>query len=462
MILFIYNFNGEVYKMKKICVFGNELYEDTNSEIVAEKQGRYIYLTKKSDSDKEFRYDISTGKFERINHYKKGDKITPVKTKNITRWFTDCSIFCTDEKFAKVLIANKYRYENNRYSSGVRFIEALSSSFAKKYEAWLSLGIELTDIEEKIQDCIRKDKEYYYGTPRFYQRIDYAPSDLDKNLLKYIQQNFKQISTDTIDALYHNPDYDILQKLIDISKQNQFSELFRFKKHMYLGYNRGYRDVDTNIFDYNVELDWEGNRMRRNIIDAISKYNLDIDSFCAFFLRVYNVEGLTMYDLFSSSHYNDYLKMEKAIKHNQMRKMDKYPRYFLTQFHILKAEYNAFKKEYDETLFREQCDDFRYLEKKYQKYQIVVPKKINEIENEADELHHCVRSYIDRVIDGRTLICFLRDNENVDQPLVTIEVKNGEVTQAYGIYDGKPDEDAIETMRKWAKEMKLKLAWAWG
>ena len=211
-----------------------------------------------------------------------------------------------------------------------------------------------------------------------------------------------------------------------------------------------------------IQLDFDGKKIRRNIIRAINDYNLNIDSFCSFLLRAYNVEGLTLGDLFSTSHYNDYLKMEKAIKHNQMRKMNKYPSHFLSQFHILKKEYNAFKKEYDNALFKEQCDNFRYLEKKYKKYQIVVPEKINEIENEADELHHCVRTYIDRVIDGRTLICFLRDNENVDKPLVTIEVKNGEVTQAYGIYDGKPEEDAIETMRKWAHEKKLRLAWAWG
>ena len=449
--------------MDKICVFGSEMYKDTSFEIIADKQGRYIYLTKKSDKDKEFRYDISTGTFERINHYKKGDKITPVKTKNITRWFTDCSIFCTDKKFAKVVIANKYHHENYMYSSGVRFIEALSSSFARRYEAWLSLGIEITDVKEAVEQCIKEDKEYYYNyNPRFYKTIQYYPADLDKRMLKYIQQNMTEISLSMIEDYYMNPDINLFLKMTEISQQNQFSEIFHYKKRVYQGYNQPYLYLDNNLFDLSVQLDFDGKRIRRNIIRAINDYNLNIDSLCSFLLRAYNVEGLTLNDLFSTSHYNDYLKMEKAIKHNQMRKMNKYPSHFLSQFHILKKEYNAFKKEYDNALFKEQCDNFRHLEKKYKKYQIVVPEKINEIENEADELHHCVRTYIDRVIDGRTLICFLRDNENVDEPLVTIEVKNGEVTQAYGIYDGKPEEDAIETMRKWAHEKKLRLAWAWG
>ena len=76
-------------------------------------------------------------------------------------------------------------------------------------------------------------------------------------------------------------------------------------------------------------------------------------------------------------------------------------------------------------------------------------------------MRHCVRTYIDRVIDGQTLICFLRTNENPKQPLVTIEVKKGFVTQAYGLQDSKPSDEALDVMRKWAQEMNLRLSWAW-
>ena len=444
--------------MESICVFGNEYNKGTDREIMATKNGRYINLVKKSDKDKEFRYDISTGQFERINHYKKGDKITPVKTKNITRWFTDCSIFCDDKKFAKLMITNKYHSRNHLYKSGVRFIEALSSDFARNYEAWLSLGIEITDVKKRIDECIRDERSYW--RPMLHTDLYVHPKDIDKRILKHIQQNYKEVSSEQIKTFYRMRNLDTLMKMIEISHTDEYDEIFLYKWSKYR-YGEGYTHYEENIFNLDADLDYSASRIRDNIISAIDSYNLDIQSFCNFLLRAHNVEGLTLNDLFGSSHYNDYLNMEKILKHGKMSKINKYPRQFLTQFHILKREYNAHKKEYDNIRFKEQCDSFKYLEKKYKKYQIVVPHKIEQIENEADELHHCVRTYIDRVVEGRTLIVFLRANEDKDQPLVTIEVKNGRVTQAYGKFDKKPEDEELDTIRQWAKDKRLKLAWVW-
>lgn len=83
------------------------------------------------------------------------------------------------------------------------------------------------------------------------------------------------------------------------------------------------------------------------------------------------------------------------------------------------------------------------------------------LKNEADCLKHCVRIYIPRVIEGSTLICFLRDNEQLEEPLVTIEVKDNHVTQAYGIYDSKPTDEQLDVMRRWARQHSLKLSWSW-
>ena len=180
-------------------------------------------------------------------------------------------------------------------------------------------------------------------------------------------------------------------------------------------------------------------------------------------MRLYNVEALELEDLFDyKNHYNDYLDIEKKLKRYKMPKMDKYPANFLSAFHIAKKEYSIMRQEFNEELFKAQCDRFRDLEESYKKYSIVVPEKTSDIEHEADELKHCVRSYIPRVVDGKTLICFLRDNEDLNKPLITIEVKENIVTQAYGLYDSKPSDEQIDVMRKWAKKHKLTLQWAWG
>lgn len=451
--------------VEKICVFGKPLYAGTDLEIMAVRDGRHIYLTKRNDDKKEYRYDIVNGTFERINHYKtREDKITPVETKNITGWFTDCSIFCTDKKFARLMIANKYHINNYMYSSGVRFIEALSSSFSRNYEGWLSLGIKISDVERGIDNCIKDAEKYYYSEkyrPHFGTRLYYHPKDCDKRTLKYIRENYTEIDSKVLEDIISVKNMGLLMEMDEISRNPRYADIFHYKWSEY-NYRIHSREIyDGSVFDLNMKLDWSGGRIRDGILSAIIDYNLNVKSFCEFLLRAYNVEGLTLKDLFGTSHYNDYLKMEKALKRGKMPKMDKYPRQFLTQFHIIKREYNAFKKEYNQEVFRMECDKERWLEKEYKKYRIVVPKKIEEIENEADELRHCVRTYIDRVIDGQTLICFLRTNENPNQPLVTIEVKKGFITQAYGLQDSKPSDEELDAIRKWAGEKHLKLSWVW-
>ena len=80
---------------------------------------------------------------------------------------------------------------------------------------------------------------------------------------------------------------------------------------------------------------------------------------------------------------------------------------------------------------------------------------------EADELKHCVRSYIGQVVNGKTLIVFCRDVRDVEKPLVTIEVRNGYITQAYGIHDTKPKDDVLDFIRKWSRLRNLKISWCW-
>lgn len=68
-------------------VFGNKIYKETTMAIRIRKEGKYLYLDKPhADEDKEFRMNLTTGMFDRVNHYKTtGTKITPVRVRNITR-----------------------------------------------------------------------------------------------------------------------------------------------------------------------------------------------------------------------------------------------------------------------------------------------------------------------------------------------------------------------------------------
>lgn len=55
-------------------------------------------------------------------------------------------------------------------------------------------------------------------------------------------------------------------------------------------------------------------------------------------------------------------------------------------------------------------------------YLVRIPELPQDLIWESEELHHCVRTYVDRVIEGRTQICFLRRREAPDIPFVTMEI----------------------------------------
>ena len=58
-----------------------------------------------------------------------------------------------------------------------------------------------------------------------------------------------------------------------------------------------------------------------------------------------------------------------------------------------------------------------------------------ELNNESSVLHHCVRTYGDRVADGKTLIYFVRRTSLPDEPYYTLEIspKDGHVVQCRGL-----------------------------
>lgn len=74
--------------------------------------------------------------------------------------------------------------------------------------------------------------------------------------------------------------------------------------------------------------------------------------------------------------------------------------------------------------------------------------------NEGGTLNHCVAvHYMKPYANKETDILMIRRIDNPTQPLVTVEVKNGEVRQAYGKNDTRPKKDVLEFIEKFKTEI---------
>ena len=91
-------------------------------------------------------------------------------------------------------------------------------------------------------------------------------------------------------------------------------------------------------------------------------------------------------------------------------------------------------------------------------YAIIYPETIGDIYKEGLELHNCVFSYLDFIIDRKSIILFLRNLNFIDEPYVTIELNPStlEITQKSGFGDSEPDEIASLFLDNWYKTVVLK------
>ena len=416
-------------------------------------EGRYITLRKEEDEKKEFRYDLATGEFERVNHYKKGDKVSRVKAANITAWFRDCTLITEDKKFG-MLYAYAKRSAPNRYKSHVRFIEMFATRKIQIMEQWLSLGI----VFDKIEDAFN----YMLGSPSCYSswrddnEIYHLPSEYNKELLQYVRKECEKrghVSFKFINECYdhwNDGQYEVFKKIeAKIEAEPQYRPVFVVKRY-------DWDDEYINLLHHESK-----SYLRNQIIQVIQNYNLDLDAFLEYCLYLNHVESVSIEKLMAD--YPDYLRRELHLKGGRMARMEKYPQTWLSATHKQQQEYQNLQhlERMEENGNTEKFDNSieanKHLEWEQDNYLIRMPTSAEDIRDEADQMHHCVATYIPQIEAGEKIVMFMRDKENPDKSLVTVEVIDGAITQAYAQRDTHPSIPCMVWLIKWAQEKDLRI-----
>lgn len=95
-----------------------------------------------------------------------------------------------------------------------------------------------------------------------------------------------------------------------------------------------------------------------------------------------------------------------------------------------------------------------------EKYSIILPRNIQDVINEGKTMHHCVGSYVDRIIRGQSIILFLRRSEDINgKSVATFEVnpKSKGVVQIQAPYNQRPEQPAIDFIKKWCKKHEIEI-----
>ena len=115
-----------------------------------------------------------------------------------------------------------------------------------------------------------------------------------------------------------------------------------------------------------------------------------------------------------------------------------------------KKTYELYKAEYDnKRLVANYAKHEKAWQFAYGDYIITIPTTAQDIVTEGKEMHHCVGGYVDRVVDGRDYICFVRHKDNPSTPYITCEVyTDGTIGQYFLAYDRYISSDEDKAFHK--------------
>lgn len=110
---------------------------------------------------------------------------------------------------------------------------------------------------------------------------------------------------------------------------------------------------------------------------------------------------------------------------------------FMREFCETKKLYELRKVEYDNKMisfnYARQEKAWRF---EYDNHIVLIPTSAHDIITEGEKMHHCVGSYVDRVLENSTYICFVRRKDSPDTPYITCQVDlDGNIRQYYLAYD---------------------------
>lgn len=204
-------------------------------------------------------------------------------------------------------------------------------------------------------------------------------------------------------------------------------------------------DIVSQMFDtiYSKE---------NSLKSLLTTHKYDKKSLINYLFRISNSEGLHTTDIIEDL--NDYAYMSNIIQNG---KYNKYPRFLLSIHAIVSKNYKTYIEKHDEELFGKIMTQYNKYKYKYRKYAIGIPTTTQNILNEGTELRHCVASYIKNILNGQTAILFMRDVEKINEPLITIEFKNGAIIQAKGLLNRKPNEEEEKFIRRFAEKFKIEV-----
>ncbi|WP_261378522.1 PcfJ domain-containing protein [Paenibacillus agilis] len=154
------------------------------------------------------------------------------------------------------------------------------------------------------------------------------------------------------------------------------------------------------------------------------------------------------------SQYRDYIRMANEMGYERF---DRYPKFLRTYHDIVARNYKVKLNAEEQKQWDEICEKNAIYKYAMDGFRIFTPMTTQDLVREGNVLGHCVGSYVGKVRQGTSVIAFLRDADDVDKPLVTIEIRDKAIVQAKAKMNNPPTTEQKDFIEKFAKKFELEV-----
>ena len=372
-----------------------------------------------------------------------------------------------------------YKYN---ISTNINFNEQRLKDINVMYEEIFTLCIDFVDKEykafnmltgEKITITAFKQKYYKNTNLSFANKKQYNNFFYDFSIDNKISLITKKYISDLSDKLSLKETYvEILSKAgyVDISSyhiENKMGttpgsilNLSKFSLKMLKE-----KEININIVKMIEQL------YKNNIVDFYNKFNKYITSMTLNSIKYiyklntdYNISLKKLSNYLNNCFYKQFLYsnsvndiINEIYDVFVMRKTLGYitkelPSDLITEHDLLTRKISIQEDKNKDKMYREYIyKDNIYLEfnNKNSKYKVILPKNLKEIIKEGEEMHHCVGTYIDRILKRNSKILFIRNKEDVSDR-ATLELdQNDNMVQIKSKYNNSPSKELLNFYNEW-------------
>lgn len=312
------------------------------------------------------------------------------------------------------------------YAEGVLFFEYCSKSNGKKIFSNIEKLSKIDFVKNFLLNSRSIDNICWV-----FEKINFGVN-LD---MKKFQKDYEWVIKHSDSLLESNYGADALE-YYDFAKKHNLSDFFEYTFE-------NYRIVPTSAIlesvDYLVKIGYEQIRLADYIFRDLRNQGLDVND-----PENYDYDDGPIIFLV------DYAKMNQKMN----RDYEKYPRYLKTYHDIAQTNYKVVKTKRLKTQFKKSVSAYKKYEYKNQEYSVIIPTGVEDLVREGGLLNHCVGSYAEDIAEGLTAVVFLRKNNALKTPLVTIEINKNRIVQAKGRSNSNPQPEERQFLEEYRNYLK--------